>query len=360
MIYKGIEIDEDALYQETVDTILDIMAENPDEYFVKPNDFKALKKVAQLFVAKIDSYGLENIALRDLSSIDRNIVKQNIKNIREQYKLMATFAEQLDNFFGRNVTTLWVKTSGKNLSNQQLIYELDETKAYSKLTNEGRLPSRYAAKVEQSQVEEQLNQLNTNITYLSPIYEETLKRYYTGQKKNVHFHAVLWKERSNAKDVYADAKGAKWGIGRVYNKGDIGEAFVGALINEEKYIKRKSQLETQIKNFYNYYITKVDSMAAVLGADIDAGNGIQYAIKTKGSRPPSLSQYYNTAKIIISMENITAEQLVKQIKKEYPRYAGATRNAKEMAQTLAEITDDALRENLDDVIDKINLTKTKN
>ena len=28
MIYKGIEIDEDALYQETVDTILDIMAEN--------------------------------------------------------------------------------------------------------------------------------------------------------------------------------------------------------------------------------------------------------------------------------------------------------------------------------------------
>jgi hypothetical protein len=46
MIYKGIEIDEDALYQETVDTILDIMAENPDEYFVKPNDFKALKKVA--------------------------------------------------------------------------------------------------------------------------------------------------------------------------------------------------------------------------------------------------------------------------------------------------------------------------
>ena len=46
MIYKGIEIDEDALYQETVDTILDIMVESPDEYFVKPNDFKALKKVA--------------------------------------------------------------------------------------------------------------------------------------------------------------------------------------------------------------------------------------------------------------------------------------------------------------------------
>lgn len=353
MIYKGIEIDEDALYQETVDTILDIMVESPDEYFVKPNDFKALKKVAQLFVAKIDSYGLNNIALRDLSSIDRSIVKQNIKSVREQYKLMATFAEQLDNFFGRSVTTLWVKTSGKNLSKQQLIYELDETKAYSKLTNEGRLPSRRTAKVEQSQIEEQLNQLNTNITYLSPIYEETLKRYYIGQKKNANFHAVLWKERSNAKDAYTDAKGAKWGIGRVYNKGDIGEAFVGALVNEEKYIKRKSQLETQIKNFYNYYITKVDSMAAVLGADIDAGNGIQYAIKTAGSRPPSLSQYYNTAKIIISMENITAEQLVKQIKKEYPRYAGTTRNAKEMAQTLAEITDQALQENLESVTDII-------
>jgi len=38
------------------------------------------------------------------------------------------------------------------------------------------------------------------------------------------------------------------------------------------------------------------------------------------------------------MENVSAEDLVKQIKKEYPRYEGTTRNAKEMAQTLAEIT----------------------
>lgn len=53
MIYKGIEIDEDALYQETVDTILDIMVENPDEYFVKPNDFKALKKLLSYLQIKL-------------------------------------------------------------------------------------------------------------------------------------------------------------------------------------------------------------------------------------------------------------------------------------------------------------------
>ena len=96
MIYKGIEIDEDALYKETVDTILDIMAENPNEYFVKPNDFKALKKVAQLFVAKIDSYGLDNLALKDLSGKTiRHQVKDNIKEIREQYKLSYSFNLQI-------------------------------------------------------------------------------------------------------------------------------------------------------------------------------------------------------------------------------------------------------------------------
>ena len=40
-------------------------------------------------------------------------------------------------------------------------------------------------------------------------------------------------------------------------------------------------------------------------------------------------------------------------KKKYPRYTGITRNAKEMAQTLAEITDQALQENLESVIDII-------
>lgn len=361
MIYKGIEIDEDALYQETVDTILDIMAENPDEYFVKPNDFKALKKVAQLFVAKIDSYGLDNLALKDLSGKTiRHQVKDNIKEIREQYKLLATFAKQIDNFFDRQVTTLWVKTTGKKISGQQLIYELDETAAYSKITNEGRLPSPNTVKVEDSKIAEQLNQLNINIDYLSPVYEDTLRRYEIGQKKNRRFSAVLWKETDASITAYIDSKGIKWGIGRIYNRGDIGEAYVNALTHEEDHIKRVAPRETQIGAFYNYYITKVDSMAAVLGADVDAGNGIQYAIKAKGSRPPSLLQYYNVAKLIISMEDISAKDLIEEIKNKYPALQGTTRNKQVFAQTLAEITDDALRESLDDVIDKINLTNTKN
>lgn len=361
MIYKGIEIDEDALYQETVDTILDIIAENPDEYFVKPNDFKALKKVAQIFVAKIDSYGLNNLAFKDLSDEKiRYQVKDSIKEIREQYKLLATFAKQVDNFFNRQVTTLWVKTESQRMSGRQLIYELDETAAYSKLTKDGRLPGPTTVKIEGSKIAEQLNQLNVNIEYLSPVYKDTLKRYEIGQKKNRKFNAVLWKETDASTTAYIDAKGIKWGIGRVYNKGDIGEAYVNALTHEEDYIKRVAPRETQIGAFYNYYITKVDSMAAALGADVDVGNGIQYAIKTKGSRPPSLLQYYNVAKIIISMEDITAKDLIEEIKNKYPIYKGATRNKRVFAQTLAEITDNVLRENLDDVIDKINLTNTKN
>ena len=60
------------------------------------------------------------------------------------------------------------------------------------------------------------------------------------------------------------------------------------------------------------------------------------------------------------MEDISAKDLIEEIKNKYPALQGTTRNKQVFAQTLAEITDDALRENLDDVIDKINLTNTKN
>ena len=69
-----------------------------------------------------------------------------------------------------------------------------------------------------------------------------------------------------------------------------------------------------IKVFFNEHISKVSNAAAIQEEDIQLGNK-QYGVKSFRAELPSLSQYYDAAKWIISNESATKEELENELRK---------------------------------------------
>lgn len=335
----------DAIVEEVVSRIQNLSTSEEE-------DFVKLQKQSEEFVKAVEFFGTtssENAALDSLSALaktdaGRQKLRNNIQIIRLQYKLLAAYAEALDKFFKRTTVTLQIKTgSPMTLTSktfEQVVYVQDEAEMMANLTLSGNLPNRQKVLDEKTRQELNLKKLENNFTAVTPVYAESLRRWEWGGSR-----FIMWKEKKRtAIDAYKDSKGRAWGVGKVTNRGDIAEGYAGALVKEPKYMHRTKNEEVKIKNFFIYYISKVDSMAAILGADIQGENGLEYAIKATGNaRPPTLSQYYKVAKnIILEEKNLIQKSLAEKIKKKYPTYKGTQRNRVQLQDEIDNIAQEGM------------------
>ena len=139
-----------------------------------------------------------------------------------------------------------------------------------------------------------------------------LGRYWKlvgGQRQN---GILLWKEQH------------EWIVARVLNKGDLREAYASALLT-----KHESNLDKLcginrgaptfyshdlIKVFFENYISKVSNAAAIQEEDIIMEDK-QYGVKSFRAVLPSLNQYYDAAKWIVSNKNAGMKELEDELRK---------------------------------------------
>lgn len=130
-----------------------------------------------------------------------------------------------------------------------------------------------------------------------------------GQKQN---GLLMWKEQR------------EWIVARVLNKGDLREAYAAALLS-----KHQSNLDKLcginrgtpdfyshelVKVFFNNHISKVSNAAAIQEEDIIMTDK-QYGVKSFRAVLPSLNQYYDAAKWIVSNQQAGKEELEKELRK---------------------------------------------
>ena len=111
----------------------------------------------------------------------------------------------------------------------------------------------------------------------------------------------------------------EWIVARVLNKGDLREAYAAALL-----LKHQSNLDKLcginrgvpdfyshelVKVFFNNHISKVSNAAAIQEEDIIMADKSFRAVL------PSLNQYYDAAKWIVSNQQAGKEELEKELRK---------------------------------------------
>ena len=132
-----------------------------------------------------------------------------------------------------------------------------------------------------------------------------LQRFYEVTKKSgnaAQGGIIMWKENK------------EWILGQVTNKGDIKEAYIGFLMSQHENNLCKSAggnppyySHPFIGSFFDNYISNVTNLSAVVEEDI-VTNVMQYGIKSKKSQLPSINQYLEVAKWIVSQDGYLTKE----------------------------------------------------
>lgn len=213
-----------------------------------------------------------------------------------------TFQREVNNLLGQTIKTVYVATSGRGKSKQVNIYELPVT-AVTKpgINSHNQVVGRYrptltylrSKAINLTHQEQQEN--DQWYKSLSETYIEAIRRF--DKMKNNAIAGFYWSE----------GKGKKAGYISVSNRGDIGEAFAQAVLQEHK-IQMSKNIEGNLKRFASL-VAQVDSISGLLQGDIKGKNGVQYAAKTYGASTMGIDQAIQLAQEILSGQIVNVTDL---------------------------------------------------
>lgn len=283
--------------------------------------WNSLIKTAEFFVKRYDELANFNISISQFDTLKNamGLVKQSNQQLvllQASYAYAFWFDEQLKKFRGQAPSSaLFVLESAKGIPST---YELPIVSLikYVNAADKNRLnASNKLLKKELDGVEKEKILNEEHVKQAQAAYIGTsnrLERFWErtgGQRQD---GILLWKENHD------------WVAARVLNKGDLKEAYTGALMTQHKSKmdklcgvstgNPKYYSHDLIKVFFNEHISKVSNAAAIQEEDIQLGNK-QYGVKSFRAELPSLSQYYDAAKWIISNESATKEELENELRK---------------------------------------------
>lgn len=153
-------------------------------------------------------------------------------------------------------------------------------------------------------------------------------------------------------------QGHDWAVARVLNVGDLKEAYASYLLTEHNSLRDKLcsvnigspqyYHHNLIKIFFKNHIAFVDNAKAIQNEDVISSDGtIQWGVKSSSAEMPSISQYYEIAKWIVTHSTATKKELEEEIMADKPVF----RNT--IVGRLNEITD----ENKDILLEVLKSTK---
>lgn len=232
--------------------------------------------------------------------------------IRSKYLLAIQFDEYLNQFRGALPSSvIYVQSSSDGtisgsyeISMRELILNADK---YGRINiSNARLKSGERESLEESgSLIDEKHVQEAQMAYSGSI--NRLQRFYDVAHKSgnaAQGGIILWRE------------GKEWIHGRVTNKGDIKEAYIGFLMSD--HVNKLCKLaggqppyysHELIGNFFDMYIANVTNLAAIVEEDI-ATKSKQYGIKSRKAQLPSLGQYLDAAEWIVSQENLLTKQEV--------------------------------------------------
>ena len=302
-------IEELDISKEIIEGFIEGSTEKTEE--IIQENTESLKDVAETFIKNYNKFKdqvilIEQISerlqkLRHQAAESKESLPEEYQNLLNQRKNIMTakwydeveenaslFQQQLNNFLGQRVETVYVTTSGRGKSKQVHIYNLPQGKFIKPgISSSNKLIGRYQASLRQLR-KEKIKELSSSIdkkykTSLDKVYLTALDRYEELRKRE--YHGFYW---LNSKKKYETIT--------VSNKGDIGEAYLNAALTQK--VKLGQNLEGNLKRFAKL-VAQVDSTSGLLQGDFEK-DGIQYAAKAEGASTLKMQQMINIANEILS------------------------------------------------------------
>lgn len=302
-------------------------------------DIKEIKKLARSFLKKADEIGtLGNsfLSARGRTEIDwasyekmpdiiQNYKKQTTTTfIRKMLTLQHSFDKSLDKILNRKITLTYVNEEDGNIffyNDRQVSQLYKNATAGTEEAEEGRTSGSISAnfaklknkkgksispfnigddKDLQKRLKESLRQKNK-------VYVKLMERYNSNddeekKKYNPSENTFYWR-------IY-DAHHITNHSHPFANKGDIAEAYVNAVVNEDNNINNNS-IEQSLRNLYFTYLENVsgenkhDSLSAISKGDVKLKeNGyFQFAVKTNSFSTASFTAYIRFAINILALRD---------------------------------------------------------
>lgn len=243
------------------------------------------------------------------------------------------YQQGLMQYLGKQMKTLYLYQDGNNV----IIYEaVGDTTSMLKqdiASRGGGLSARYKEPDFSNSTFKQLQMVAANKDYVTPTYLETLRRGQLsrteGKVKNGML--ILWKPDSVWKKMFV-AGGA----------GDLGEAYLYFMMDEERIKKFHGNMEPDIDTFLLSGVALVDNISGLLKGDFDVGD-IEYAAKSAGASAMGYKQVISFANKI---SKSSVEDIAKYMTNSYKRIQN---KAKEKKGT----RNKAMEASMNDTVDKL-------
>ena len=307
----------DSEIQEIVDEVNKLMNEDLNLTNVT---WENLISAANLLIQRCDELTNFSISMKQFNLLKdaMGLVK---KSNQEQILLQAcyvyafSFDEQLKKFRGQVPSSaLYVIDTKKG----PVTYELPLMSLikYVNAADKSRLGA------SQTQLKKELDGVKKE-DIINKEHVEQAQAAYTGVSNRLEqYWKLVGGQRQNGLLMWKEQR--EWIVARVLNKGDLREAYAAALLS-----KHQSNLDKLcginrgtpdfyshelVKVFFNNHISKVSNAAAIQEEDIIMADK-QYGVKSFRAVLPSLNQYYDAAKWIVSNQKAGKEELEKELRK---------------------------------------------
>lgn len=285
-----------------------------------------LQLEAKKFLSAVDnlnfrsSIGKLRSALKNPDVVNSKYIdslsKEQVFN-QSLYFLAINFEEQVDIFRKNQLKRkmMYVDVNEEqnqilgtyNFTMQELIYNTNAGGGFRTLTNMLDVLKKKKESFESSQTSKEQKK---HIQEAQIIYNNTANRLNRYNEIN--------KKGKKASDGYILQKEGESQIpGNMVTYGDAKEAYVSFLFDKHEndlcrvisnnLSSNKYGTHKSIQLFFDYYISKVDNLKAIIGEDVKTGDA-QYGVKGSDSGLPEIQPYYNLAIQIVNQTEIITKQ----------------------------------------------------
>ena len=289
--------------------------------------FNQLRQKAQEFLLQLvtiyengDKYRVHSNGSKELMRLWT--IYRDTQTARALALLQNNFALALDAFLDRKIILTYVDKQGNLL----LYTEEGEIEILNKVTkNEGRgnFSMKEFGKAEQIQKlpadlrpgteEDLIAAIHASVAEKQQVYQTGYERYDKVRKGLIHdkiTRRYYWRLNASAIDFPENG----------FSLGEMAEAYANVIIQRDRDVTNAT-LESSLQVLYNRYIkSKKDNIPAILKGDVvvNENGNISLAVKGQSASTAKIGQYIVAAHYIVTMPNLTPNQL-KEWLKEIPK-----------------------------------------